>query len=157
VALFPPPPEANLTNTADYDHPEPIQVPLVTKEEVARAVMRAAPLKAPGLDGIPNIAIQRALTDSAIPDTPFNACFSLGYCRKHFHELTTVVIHKPREPDYTAPKAYRPIALLSVIGKAVEAVITPRLSYLVEAVRLLPVTMSGANAATCVSMPSIYY
>jgi hypothetical protein len=132
-------------------------VPLVTKEEVARAVMRAAPLKAPGLDGIPNIAIQRALTDSAIPDTPFNACFSLGYCRKHFHELTTVVIHKPREPDYTTPKAYRPIALLSVIGKAVEAVITPRLSYLVEAVRLLPVTMSGANAATCVSMPSIYY
>jgi hypothetical protein len=149
--LFPPPPEADLADTAGYDYPEPIPMPPVTEEEVARAVNCAAPLKAPGPDGIPNIAIQKALPLIRPYLTHlFNACLSLGYCPKHFRESTTVVIRKPGKPDYTAPKAYRPIALLSTIGKALEAVIATRLSYLVEAYGLLPANhIGGRRGRSC--------
>ncbi|KAG2000769.1 hypothetical protein GB937_010855, partial [Aspergillus fischeri] len=97
-------------------------MPPVTEEEITRAVKHAAPLKAPGPDGIPNAAIHSALPVVGPYLTHlFNACLSLGYCPKHFRESTTVVIRKPGKPDYTTPKAYRPIALLSTIGKALEA------------------------------------
>lgn len=49
-----------------------------------------------------------------------------------------MVIRKPGKPDYTDPKAYRPIALLSTISKALESVIARRLSFLVEQHNLLP-------------------
>ncbi|KAG2000740.1 hypothetical protein GB937_010884, partial [Aspergillus fischeri] len=145
-ALFPPPPEADLADTLGYQHPDPIPMPPVTEEEVARAVKHAAPLKAPGPDGIPNAAIQRALPVVRPYLTHlFNACLSLDYCPKHFRESTTVVIRKPGKPDYTTPKAYRPIALLSTIGKALEAVIATRMSYLVEAYGLLPTNHVGGR------------
>ncbi|RAO74379.1 uncharacterized protein BHQ10_010391 [Talaromyces amestolkiae] len=46
-----------------------------------------------------------------------------------------VVIRKPGKLDYTDPKAYRPIALLSMIRKTLESMIA---SYLVERHNLLP-------------------
>jgi hypothetical protein len=66
-----------------------------------------------------------------------------------------VVVHKPRKPEYTA-QVYRPIALLSMIGKALEAIVTTRLSYLVEAVRLLPANhVRGQRGHLCEH--AIYY
>jgi hypothetical protein len=50
----------------------------------------------------------------------------------------TVVIKKPGKPDYSEPKAYRPIALLSTIGKVLESVIARQISYLIERHQLLP-------------------
>lgn len=139
--LLPMPPEADLSDISGYRYPEPTQMPAVTEQEVRRAVLRAAPNKAPGPDGIPNMALHRALALPAfltyLTDL-FNACLQLGYCPKHFRKSTTVVLRKPGKPDYTVPKAYRPIALLNTVGKALEAVIATRLSYLVEAHCLLP-------------------
>jgi len=48
------------------------------------------------------------------------------------------VLRKPNKPDYSKPKAYRPISLLETISKGLEAVFARRLSYLVETYRLLP-------------------
>jgi hypothetical protein len=67
----------------------------------------------------------------------FNACLAQGYCPSHFRSSNTVVIRKPGKSDYTDPKSYRPIALLSTIGKALEAILATRLSYLVEQHQLL--------------------
>lgn len=54
----------------------------------------------------------------------FNACLFHGYHPKSFKESITVVLKKPKEDaDFTIPKNWRPIALLSTIGKALEAVI----------------------------------
>ena len=55
-------------------------------------------------------------------------------------------MQKPGKPDYADPKAYRPIALLNTIGKALEAVITTCISYMVEAYSLLPQTHIGDPA-----------
>jgi hypothetical protein len=49
-----------------------------------------------------------------------------------------VVIQKPDKDDYSNPKNYRPIALLSTIGKALEAIIVAQISFLVERYGLLP-------------------
>jgi hypothetical protein len=112
---------------------------LLTPGEVETAITNAAPYKAAGPDGIPNAALQRALPVILLWLTSlFNDCLRLGYCLEHFHMSTTVVLRKPGKLDYSDPKSYRPIALLSTIGKALESVVASRLSYLVEAYGLLP-------------------
>ena len=50
------------------------------------------------------------------------------------------MLRKPSKPDYTDPKAYRPIALLNTLGKALEAIIVKRVRYLAETYTLLPGT-----------------
>jgi hypothetical protein len=53
------------------------------------------------------------------------------------------VLRKPSKPDYSDPGAWRPIALLSTLGKVVEALAARRLSDLVEREGLLPNTQMG--------------
>ena len=52
---------------------------------------------------------------------------------------------KPQKPDYSEPKAYRPITLLDTLGKALEAVISTRIRECAEANRLLPEEQMGAR------------
>ena len=56
-----------------------------------------------------------------------------------------VVLRKPNKPDYSVPKAYRPISLLETISKGLEAVVARRLSYLAETYRLLPENHFGGR------------
>lgn len=64
--FFPPPPEAELTDTQGFIHPQAQTCPLViTKEEVAAAIRRPKADKAPGPDGIPNRILQ-ACGDSLV-------------------------------------------------------------------------------------------
>jgi hypothetical protein len=51
-----------------------------------------------------------------------------------------VVLRKPGKPDYSIPGAYRPISLLNILGKLLEAVMARRLLYLAEKHGLLPDT-----------------
>jgi hypothetical protein len=78
-------------------------------------------------------------------------CLDQGYCPQHFRRSTTVVIRKPGKDDYSIPKNYRPIALLSTIGKALEAIIAARISYLVEKHALLPQNhiVGGRRGRSC--------
>ena len=52
---------------------------------------------------------------------------------------------KPQKPDYSEPKAYRLIALLNTLGKALEAVISIRIRECAEANRLLLEEQIGAR------------
>ena len=52
-------------------------------------------------------------------------------------------MRKPAKTNYTAHKAYRPIALFNTIGKSMDAVIASRLSYLIEIPEVLPPTHIG--------------
>ncbi|KAK1238119.1 hypothetical protein MKX08_002698 [Trichoderma sp. CBMAI-0020] len=51
--------------------------------------------------------------------TLFNACMNRGYCPAHFKRSKTILFLKPGKTADN-PKAYRPIALLSSIGKIFE-------------------------------------
>jgi hypothetical protein len=141
------PPEANLSDIPGFDYLEevPMEV-LLTPGEVETAITNTVPYKATGPNRILNTALQRALL-VILPwlTLLFNNCLCLGYCLEHFCISTTVVLRKPGKPDYSDPKSYRPIALLSTIGKALESVVASRLSYLVEAYRLLPDNHIGGH------------
>jgi hypothetical protein len=112
---------------------------LLTPREVKAVINNAGAFKAAGPDRIPNAALQHALpVILSYLILLFNDYLRLGYYPEHFRTSTIVVLRKPRKPDYSNPKSYRPIALLSTIGKALESVVASRLSYLVEAYDLLP-------------------
>jgi ribonuclease HI len=150
--LHPKPPEADLSDiTKDYTYPNPISTPQITKWEAKRAIDRVSPNKAPGPDGLPNLVLQRVFPIIGLYLTNlFNECLRQGYCPSHFRKSITVVLRKPGKADYTDPKSYRPIALLSTIGKALEAILANRISYLVEKNRLLPPKhIGGRKGRSC--------
>lgn len=55
-----------------------------------------------------------------------------------FQKSICIVLHKPKKPDYTVPKAYCPIQLLEVFGKALEHIQGDCLSYLVAKYDMIP-------------------
>ncbi|KAM4058194.1 endonuclease-reverse transcriptase domain-containing protein [Hirsutella rhossiliensis] len=101
--------------------------PLPTRiepEEIEEKVMAAKPWKAPGEDGLPAIVWKK-----------------LWHVVKH----RIIPLRKPDKGDYTLAKAWRPISLLSTLGKILEAVVAERISYAVEAQGLLPANHFGAR------------
>jgi hypothetical protein len=145
-SFFPPPLRADLSDINDYEYPQPITCPEITPSEIERAVRRAAQNKAPGTDDIPNGILHQTL-DLMLPSLHklFNTCLQLGYCPVHFRESITVVLRKLGKDDYTQPKSYRPIALLNTLGKALEAIVTVRLTYLADTYYLLPGRHAGSR------------
>lgn len=68
----------------------------------------------------------------------FNACLNISYHPIRFKKAITVVIQKPGKDTYSSPKSWRPIALLSCLGKMLEKVVANRLQYLAIRYGLLP-------------------
>jgi hypothetical protein len=56
-----------------------------------------------------------------------------------------IILRKPGKPDYTKPKAFRPISLLLTISKGLEAIIAIRLSYITKEYSLLPKNHFGVR------------
>lgn len=55
-----------------------------------------------------------------------------------------IPLKKPDKPDYALAKAWRPISLLSTLGKLLEAVLAEKLSHTVKTYGLLPINYFGA-------------
>ncbi|XP_044715283.1 reverse transcriptase (RNA-dependent DNA polymerase) domain-containing protein [Hirsutella rhossiliensis] len=99
-------------------------MPDLTLQEIEEKVMAAKPWKAPGEDGLPAIVWKK-----------------LWHVVKH----RIIPPRKPDKGDYTLAKAWRPISLLSTLGKILEAVVAERISSAVEAQGLLPANHFGAR------------
>lgn len=105
--------------------------PALTPECVFEAVCKAGNT-APGADGIPTAILRAAW--SLIKDhvlSLYTACLSVGHHPKCFRSATLAMLQKPNKADRTSPRSYRPIALLSVLGKGLERLVARRLSWLV--------------------------
>ena len=78
----------------------------------------------------------------------------VSYYPQCFQTARTIVLHKPQMSDYANPGAWRPIALLSIIGKLIETLTARKLSALAEQARLLPDTQMGnwKNRSTDVAL-----
>lgn len=147
--FFPPPPEADMSDTIGYEYPQPAPCPDITEEEVLEAIRQTAGNKAPGPDQIPNKVLKVVGDIIAEPlQNLFNACMALQHCPQHFKHSTTVVIPKPGKPSYKETKAYRPIALMNTIGKVLDSVLAKRLQYYAEQYHLLPRNHTGGRKAT---------
>lgn len=134
--LFPPPP-AMPTQTTNPSTQQ-LEWHTFTPSEINKAISTSAARKAPGPDGLPFACIQQAY--SAIPEyfnTLYSALGKVGYHPRCWREATTVIIAKHNKPDYTNPKAYRPVALLNCLGKVLEKLMAGRLSYMAEKFGLL--------------------
>lgn len=112
---------------------------LIQAHEISNAIKRATSNKASGTDGTPNGVLKVALpVILPLLLSLYNACWTLGYHPKLFRESKTVVLRKSAKGDYTQPKAYRSIALLNTLGKALESILATRISFAAEEFELLP-------------------
>ncbi|PNH26387.1 hypothetical protein VD0002_g9480 [Verticillium dahliae] len=121
-------------------------MPALTLEEVEVKVMAAKPWKAPGTDGLPAmvwrqlwpIVKHRVLT-------LFQTSLRDGVVPHQWRTAKIIPLKKPEKGDYAVAGAWRPISLLSTLGKILEAVVAERISYVVEAYGLLPANHFGAR------------
>ena len=102
------------------------------------------PDKCPRADEIPNRFLQ-AMGEPLVKamQALVTAVIKLSYFPQRFRSARTIVLRKPRRPDYSDPGAWRPIALLSTIGKLIETLLACRLGALAEQEGLLPDTQMG--------------
>jgi hypothetical protein len=55
--------------------------------------------------------------------TLYQGCLTAGYHPRCFRHAILAIIQKPNKTDWTRPRSYRPIALLSVLGKGLERLV----------------------------------
>lgn len=86
--------------------------------------------KAPGSDGLTADICLAAIT--LAPDVflkLYNKCLELSCFPTIWKEAIVVVLRKPAKQDYSHPKSYRPIGLLSILGKILEKMIIKRINW----------------------------
>lgn len=115
-------------------------------QEVRDAIFSSAPDKAAGVDDLP-FRVWRELWQTVDQHifSIYNASIQLHHVPQEWKTANIIPLRKPKKDDYTLPKAYRPISLLSTLSKGLEAVIAKRLSYLTERHHLLPDNHFGAR------------
>lgn len=145
---FPPPPTVDLSDLNTVRYPHSLKTAQeISNDEIRKAALQMKKDKAPGPDEIPNRVIHLIVRERVnIVQTLYQACLTYGIHPESFRTAITVMLKKPKKPDYSNPGAYRPIALLNTLGKVLESVITNRLKILAEKFNLLPDTQYGARA-----------
>jgi len=72
-------------------------------------------------------------------------CANVGYHPQIWRKTVAVVLHKPKKPDYSNPRAYRLIQLEECLGKVLESVIARRLSHMIHECNIVPATQFGGR------------
>lgn len=141
--FFPNPP----ADLSDLDGPQ--QLPTssfaikkeVTSSEVAAILRNTAAWKSPGEDLLP-VGFLRACGQPVydVLATLISKSFELAYYPKRFRSARVAIIPKPNKTkaEKQTPGGWRPIALLSTVGKVIEAAMTERITGVAEANNLLP-------------------
>ncbi|CAF3669486.1 unnamed protein product [Rotaria socialis] len=72
----------------------------------------------------------------------FNAIISIGYIPTEWKKANNILILKQKK-DKNQPSSYRPISLLSWIGKILEKIIKQRLTTVLDKRNIVPAHQSG--------------
>ncbi|KAF5180130.1 Reverse transcriptase protein, partial [Thalictrum thalictroides] len=118
--------------------------PQLTHLEVSNAILGAGNT-APGKDGIPTSLLKLAWKhiENLVTEL-FQICIESGYHPQCFRTAILAIIEKPKKIDRTSPRSYRPIALLSVLGKGLERVVAKRMAWLTINHRVIARQQFGA-------------
>lgn len=114
--------------------------------EVEKLINKLKRGKAAGHDKVAN-EILRLAKDIILPylEHLFKACIALSHEPSSFKIARTIILRKPEKKFYAKPNAWRPIALLSSLGKMLEAIIAQRLRELAAQHNLLPAAQFGGT------------
>ncbi|XP_058064485.1 uncharacterized protein LOC131214133, partial [Anopheles bellator] len=104
----------------------------VSDEELQTAALRLVPGKAPGPDGIPNVALKAALQSCpAVFRETLQKCLVDGVFPDRWKRQKLLLLPKPgRSPGDSS--SYRPICMLDGMGKLLERLILNRLTAFTE-------------------------
>ncbi|KAF8659075.1 hypothetical protein AX14_007659 [Amanita brunnescens Koide BX004] len=106
--------------------------PLILPHEIGEMLALTSNSSAPGPNHITWSHLKQILNQEQVLDAVclmFNNVCSSSTWPSWFKESTSVIIPKPKKPDYSVPKAYRPIALLNTLGKLLTKVIANRMQH----------------------------
>lgn len=142
-----------LTNTAiagdiPFDAPSAaarlVEFPPITVIDIRNAILRTAST-APGIDEIPTLILKAAWPQiERYVLTLFQGCLRCGHHPAPFRSAILAIIPKPNKADRTSPRAYRPIALLSVLGKGLERLLARKMAWLAISLQILSSQQFGA-------------
>ncbi|PWI65419.1 hypothetical protein PCL_07020 [Purpureocillium lilacinum] len=102
--------------------PFQVDVPI---EEVQDSLLRKGNTS-PGAD---NITVRLLAWPAIGKHVQRLGCLTIGYHPRRFKEAEVVMIEKPGKRDLSKPRAWRPISLLSCLGKGLERLIARRLAW----------------------------
>ena len=110
----------------------------VYPNEIIGTIKNLRSKAASGLDGISCLVLKYCLF-ILLPFLLrlYNGSLQLGYVPVAWRKAKVIALKKPGKTDYSAVKSYRPISLLSILGKTLECIINRRLVRLLECRRLL--------------------
>jgi hypothetical protein len=142
-----------LTNTAEvgdipFDSPatapRAITFPETTSQDIRKAILEAGNTT-PGIDDIPTNILKLAwpLIEPTVLKL-FQHCLSHGHHPTCFRTAILAIIPKPNKADRSSPRSYRPIALLSVLGKGLERLIASKMSWLAITLQVVGKQQFGA-------------
>lgn len=102
-----------------------------TPNEIKSIIKKLKSFKAAGLDGIQNILLKKLPIRAIILMAKiYNGCIKIGYFPKSFKLAKVIPIPKPGK-DRKLITSYRPISLLSCLGKIFERIICARINAFV--------------------------
>lgn len=118
--------------------PDQNPFPLIQTIETVATTKKLINGKAPGVDGIPVIAIKNfpAIGFEAVTII-YNACLRAGYFPPQWKTATTIHVHKSGK-DPRLASSYRPIALLCVLTKIFEKILKTKLTEHLDNKNILP-------------------
>ncbi len=146
--------QESLLHRAQMDKDIPYDTPAVPARAVPWAPIQEAEAYAatcqvssttPGIDEIPVQAIQKAwkLLGPRITHL-YQACLRQGVHPLTFKDARVVVLPKAGNRDWALPASYRPIALLSCLGKGLERLMARRLAFWAKELKILAPDQCGA-------------
>ncbi|KAM5529724.1 hypothetical protein FOXYSP1_17568 [Fusarium oxysporum f. sp. phaseoli] len=127
--FFPP-----LPTDIEEEGPQPrrreVAIPNLTMEEVEEKVMEAKAWKAPGQDGLPAMVWKQLwpVVKERVLHL-FRTSLDTGRLPSQWRTAKIIPLKKPNKGDYKIAKAWRPISLLSTLGKILETVVADRISH----------------------------
>ena len=115
-------------------------------QEVEQKILAASSWKSPGDDGLPAVVWKEIWP--VVKETVlhlFRTSLATGTLPTQWRQANIIPLKKPDKGNFTMAKAWRPISLLSTLGKILESVLAERISYVAETFHLLPANHFGAR------------
>ncbi|KAK1463703.1 zinc knuckle [Colletotrichum tamarilloi] len=146
LSTFLPPLPNTIEEEGGRPQRSPVPLPNLTLGEAERQLFAAKPWKAPGEDGLPVTVWKHTwLVVKGRVLSLFQASLDEGTLPQQWRHAKIIPLKKPNKSNYGVAKAWRPITLLSTLGKVLESVLAEQISHAVESFGLLPTSHFDAR------------